>query len=64
MLKAIGEAVEAERRKKQAESISKIERTESGTFKPVCDNKLTETVEPERATQKAAEVFNTNRPVN
>jgi N6-adenosine-specific RNA methylase IME4 len=59
MLAAIAEAVEAERRKKQAE-------TQSETKKEgLSDNKLTHSPrpekQPERVTQKAAEIFNTNR---
>ncbi len=67
MLKAIAEAVEVERLRKQKEAAEARPRTESGTFIPTCDNKLTEVVkteppkQPERVTQKAAETFNTNR---
>ena len=64
MLKAISEAVEAEKLRKQSENA--INRF---TKEPVaCDNKLTQptklaepTKQPERVTQKAAEIFNTNR---
>lgn len=61
ILQAIAEAVEAERRRKQAEAAESRARTGTGTFEPTCDNKLTEVVKPERVTQKAAEIFNTNR---
>lgn len=62
MLRGIAEAVEAERRKKQAETQSETKKKE------LSDNKLThspatkdEPKKPERVTQKAAELFNTNR---
>lgn len=62
ILRGIAEAVEAERRKKQAETQSETKKKE------LSDNKLThspaiknESKQPERVAQKAAELFNTNR---
>ena len=54
------EDIERERRKKQAEKIKLTERDNTGKFKPVYDNKLTQT-ETERTTQRMADMFNTNR---
>ena len=64
MLRAIGEAVEAEKRRKQAEATKEQHATSNpraGEKLSGCDNKLTEPKQPERVTQKAAETFNTNR---
>jgi len=54
------EEIERERRKKQAEKIKLTNRDSNGKFIPVSVNKLTQTVS-ERATQKIADIFNTNR---
>lgn len=65
MLKAIGEAVEAEKRKKQiGNENAKKEKTECqliDTSFPAEERKKPEPKQPERVTQKAAETFNTNR---
>jgi N6-adenosine-specific RNA methylase IME4 len=64
MLRAIGEAVDAEKLRKQKENAANQHTAE----KLPCDNKLTQPTkaiepqkQPERVTQKAAETFNTNR---
>jgi len=61
LLSAIAEAVEAERRAKQAESLKETHQS-GGAKESVCGKKLPQTNRDEnRVTQKAAEIFNTNR---
>ena len=61
MLQTIAEAVEAERVRKMAEAKTGMKYKENSPDNKLTDEKPQPQKQPERVTQKAAEIFNTNR---